>query len=79
MQEDDKTTNIRREYWERTRRKWYNLYFFMGIGINLILYFTKPYGFDPGGSIFWGTLVGTGIPFTTMFLFTYIHKRMIGL
>ena len=78
MKEKD-DTNIRLEYWEKTRRKWYNVYFFSGIGINLLLYFTKPYGFDPSGSMFWGSLYGLAIPFTTMFLGVYIHKKAIGL
>lgn len=77
MREEDR--NIRLEYWDKNRRKWYNVYFFAGIGINLILYFTKPYGFDPSGSMFWGAFVGLAIPLTTMFLFSYIHKKAIGL
>ncbi len=36
MREEDK--NIRLEYWEKSRRKWYNIYFFTGVGINLILW-----------------------------------------
>jgi hypothetical protein len=78
MREEDKT-DIRLDYWMRTRRKWYNVYFFTGIGINLLLYFTKPFGFDPSGSIFWGSFIGLAIPMSTMFLFVYIHKKMIGL
>lgn len=75
--QEDKNTLL--EYWEKSRRKWYNIYFFSGIGINFIIYFTKPGGFDPSGSIFLGSLLGLGIPITTMFLFTYIHKKVIGL
>jgi hypothetical protein len=67
MREAEK--NIRLEYWSNSRRKWFNL----------LLYFTKPYGFDPSGSIFWGAFIGLAIPLTTMFLFSYIHKKMIGL
>ncbi|MBA4396309.1 MAG: hypothetical protein C0394_02805 [Syntrophus sp. (in: bacteria)] len=77
MREEDR--NIRLEYWDKNRRKWYNVYFFAGIGVNLILYFTKPYGFDPSGSIFWGSIFGLVIPLSTMFLFSYIHKKAIGL
>jgi hypothetical protein len=77
MREEER--KFRLEYWNNSRRKWYNVYFFTGIGINLILYFTKPYGFDPSGSIFWGAFIGLAIPLTTMFLFSYIHKKMIGL
>jgi hypothetical protein len=55
------------------------IFFFAGIGINLLLYFTKPSGFDPSGSIFWGSFIGLAIPMTTMFVFVYIHKKMIGL
>lgn len=75
--QDDK--NVRLEYWERTRRKWYNIYFFSGVGINFLLYLTKPYGFDPSGSIFWGAFYGLAIPLTTMFVCVYIHKKTIGL
>lgn len=77
MKEEDR--NIRMDYWIRSRRKWYNIYFFVGIGINLLLYFTKPYGFDPSGSIMFGAFVGLAIPLSTMLLLSYIHKKMIGL
>ena len=76
---EEENRNIRLEYWDKSRRKWYNIYFFTGVGINLILYFTKPYGFDPGGSVLWGSFFGLAIPLTSMFLFSYIHKKMIGL
>lgn len=76
---EDEERSIRLEYWEKSRRKWYNIYFFIGVGINLVLYFTKPYGFDPSGSILWGSFYGLAIPLSTMFLFSYIHKKMIGL
>ncbi len=69
----------RLEKFDRNRRKWYNFYFFMGVGINFILYFTKPYGFDPGGSIFWGSLYGIGIPLCTMFLCVNIHEKILSL
>lgn len=78
MKEQD-VKNVQQEYWETSKRKWYNIYFFAGIGINLLLYFTKPYGFDPSGSIFWGSLYGLAIPMGTMFLGVYLHKKAIGL
>lgn len=67
------------EKWEYGRRKWYNLYFFSGIGVNFILYFTKPGGFDPSHSILWGTFYGLAIPLATMFVCIFIHKKIIGL
>lgn len=76
---EEEKLSRRLEYWQKNRRKWYHLYFFAGIGVNFLLYFTKPYGFDPSGSIFWGSFVGLAVPLSTMFLFTYIHKKMIGL
>ncbi len=78
MEEQD-VKNVRLEYWEKSRRWWYNLYLFVGVGINLLLYFTKPYGFDPSGSLFWGSFFGLAIPLATMFLGTYIHKKVIGI
>ena len=66
-------------YWERHRRKWYMVYFYAGIGVNLLLYFTKPLGFDPSGSILWGAFFGLAIPLTTMGIGAWIHKKMIGL
>ena len=65
--------------WIRNRRKWYNFYLFLGVGINFLLYFTKPYGFDPSGNIAWGALFGLCIPLVVMFLGTYIHEKIIGL
>ncbi len=67
------------EYWERSRRKWYNIYLFTGVGINFLLYFTKPWGFDPSNSIFWGSLFGLGIPLATMLLLSYLHQKFLGL
>ncbi len=66
-------------YWEHHRRKWYMLYFYLGIGVNLLLYFTKPWGFDPSGSILWGSFFGLAIPLATMGIGVAIHKKMIGL
>jgi hypothetical protein len=65
--------------WERRQRMWYNFYLFVGVGINFVIYFTKPYGLDPGRDIFWGVLIGTMIPIGTMLLGTTIHKKVIGL
>ncbi len=67
------------ESWIRNLRKWYILYFYVGIGINFLLYFTKPYGFDPSGSILWGSFFGIGIPLATMFLCISIHKKWLGI
>jgi hypothetical protein len=69
----------RLEYWERHRRKWYVLYFYLGVGICFLLYYTKPYGFDPGTSLFWGALYGIGIPLATMGVLGFIHEKLIGL
>jgi hypothetical protein len=65
--------------WVRNQRMWYNFYLFLGVGVNFLIYFTKPYGFDPGLNIFWGALIGAGIPIATMLLGTAIHKKVIGL
>jgi hypothetical protein len=65
-------------HWERYQRVWYNFYLFLGVGINFVIYFTKPYGLDPGRSIFWGALIGAAIPLATMLLGTAIHKKVIG-
>ncbi|MEJ5349483.1 MAG: hypothetical protein WHS46_12440 [Desulfosoma sp.] len=70
--------NERLERWERHRRRWYLLYFYVGVGVNLLLYFTKPYGFDPSGSLFWGSFYGIGIPLCTMFLGVSIHRKLLG-
>ncbi len=67
----------RLERWERSRRKWYLVHFYAGVGINLLLYFTKPYGFDPSGSILWGSFYGLGVPLVTMFLGTHLHRKFM--
>ncbi|MEA1968171.1 MAG: hypothetical protein U9N77_08125 [Thermodesulfobacteriota bacterium] len=67
------------EHWGQNRRKWYNLYFFAGIGVNFLLYFTKPGGFDPSNSIVWGCFYGLAIPMATLFICVAIHKKIIGL
>ena len=71
--------DARRERWMKTRRKWYNIYLFAGVGINFILYFTQPYGFNPGNSLFWGSLFGLGIPLCTMLVCGYLHQKLMGL
>lgn len=78
MTTEEKRTQ-RLQNWEKNKRRWYNTYLFTGIGINFLLYFTKPYGFDPSGSIFWGSLFGLGIPLATMFTLSYIHQKLLGL
>jgi len=77
LKEDELEKNI--EYWKKNQKKWYHIYFFAGIGINFILYFTKPGGFDPSGSILWGSIFGIGIPLATMLVCAYIHQKMLGL
>jgi hypothetical protein len=74
-----KDLDARQEKWMRNRRKWYNIYLFAGVGINFILYFTKPYGFNPSNSLFWGSLFGLGIPISTMLVCGYIHQKLMGL
>ncbi|MFO7497436.1 MAG: hypothetical protein R6X05_17545 [Desulfobacterales bacterium] len=69
----------RRQRWERSRRKWYNIYLFAGVGINFVLYFTKPFGFDPSHSILWGSFFGIGIPLLTMLVCGFIHQKVLGL
>jgi len=79
MNTKGKDMNSKIAAWERNKRKWYNFYFFSGVGINFILYYTKPYGFDPSHSIFWGSLYGIAVPLATMLVGAYIHEKMIGL
>ena len=75
---EDTTRQEKIEAWQINRRKWYHIYFFSGVGINFLLYFTKPFGFDPSGSVFWGSFYGLCIPLLTMFLGVYIHEKAIG-
>lgn len=75
----DEATLKKIERWERHRRKWLLLYFYVGVGINLLLYYTKPYGFDPSGSLFWGLFYGIGVPLCTMYCGEYIHKKILGI
>jgi len=74
----DQSRNEKLERWDRHRRRWYLFYFYVGVGINLLLYFTKPYGFDPSGSLFWGSFYGLGIPLSTMLLGVWIHRKLLG-
>ena len=67
------------EKWERSKRFWYNFYLFMGVGINFVIYFAKPYGFDPSNNVALGASVGLGIPLLSMFVGVYIHQKVIGL
>lgn len=58
--------------WERAYRKsrWYTFYFLAGVGINFLLYLA---GLDLSRQIFWGALVGIGVPLASMFLLTELH------
>ncbi|MFH1155628.1 MAG: hypothetical protein V1793_17620 [Pseudomonadota bacterium] len=75
----DNQRDARIEHWEKTRRFWYHVYLFVGVGINFIIYFTKPYGFDPSTNVTLGATVGFGIPIVTMLIGAYIHQKAIGL
>lgn len=75
---EEKTQQEKINSWYLKRRKWYHIYFFAGVGINFLLYFTKPYGFDPSGDIFWGSFWGIAIPLATMFTGVFIHEKIIG-
>ncbi|MDM8515590.1 hypothetical protein QUF76_05270 [Desulfobacterales bacterium HSG16] len=65
--------------WEEKKRMWYMIYLFIGVGICFILYFTKPYGFDPGTSFLWGNVFGLGIPLATIFILSFIHQKILSL
>lgn len=78
MKELDEATRTRLIRWENRKRMWYITYLLIGVGINFILYFTKPYGFDPGKSILWGNVFGIGIPLLTMFGLSYLHQKVLG-
>lgn len=67
---------------EREKQLWFRMhkksklyipYFLMGVGINFVLYFS---GLDLSRDLLMGGLVGLGIPFTSMFLFSEIHFRI---
>ncbi|MCP4747379.1 MAG: hypothetical protein GY874_14750 [Desulfobacteraceae bacterium] len=65
--------------WIENRRKWYHFYLFLGVGINFLLYFTKPGGFDPSENVLQGALFGFGIPMACMLMGTWIHQKVLGL
>lgn len=61
--------------WEKAYRKskWFVPYFFVGIGINLLLY---KLGLDLSRNLGLGFLVGVGIPVLSMFALTELHYRL---
>ena len=61
--------------WEQIHRKsrLYIPYFLVGVGINLILHFA---GLNLGKNIVMGSLVGMGVPFASMYLFSELHFRI---
>jgi len=61
--------------WEKAYRKskWFIPYFFVGVGVNLILY---NIGVDLSRNLGLGFLVGVGVPITTMFLGSELHYRV---
>lgn len=71
--------NARLIRWEEKKRMWYYIYLAIGVGINFVIHYTTPYGIDPGKSIFWGSLLGLGIPLVTMFILSYIHQKILSL
>ncbi len=75
--QEQENINPRLIRWEQKKRMWYNIYLFIGVGINFLLYFTKPYGFDPGKSIFWGSFFGLGIPLATIFVLSHLHQKVL--
>lgn len=70
----EKTSNL----WE-LGRMWYMIYLFAGVGINFVIHFTQPFGIIPGKSILWGSLLGLSIPLATMFIFSYVHQKLLQL
>ncbi len=74
---DENNINSAIEKWERNKRFWYNFYLFVGVGINFLIYFTKPYGFDPGQSVPLGATVGFLIPLATMVVCSKIHGAIV--
>ncbi len=73
---EQKDRQTRMAKWERTKRFWYNFYLFVGIGVNFLIYFTKPYGFDPSNNVPLGATVGLGIPLLVMVVGVFIHKKI---
>lgn len=55
------------------KSKLYIPYFLAGVGINFVLYFA---GVDLSRNVVLGGLVGLGVPFASMFLFSEIHFRI---
>jgi hypothetical protein len=64
-----------RKGWEKAFRKskLYTIYFLVGVGINYLLYRS---GVDLSRNILWGMIIGTGIPLTSMFLFSELHFKL---
>ena len=63
------------KHWEKAYRKsrWFVPYFFVGVGINLILY---KMGLDLGRNLTIGFAVGVGVPILSMFALTELHYRV---
>ncbi len=64
-----------KQQWEKAYRKskWFVPYFLVGIGINFLLY---KLGLDLSNNLFFGFLVGVGVPILTMFTLTELHYRV---
>ncbi|QTA90246.1 hypothetical protein [Desulfonema magnum] len=77
--EKQKKINARLVRWEQKKRMWYYIYLLIGVGICFLIHFTKPYGLDPGKSIFLGAFLGLGIPLLTIFVLSYIHQKILSL
>ena len=62
--------------WEKLYRKsrLFIPYFMAGVIINVLLYLA---GLDLSKNIFLGALVGIGIPFASMYLFSELHYRIV--
>lgn len=65
-----------RDGWQHVYRKsrWYTFYFLVGVGINFLLYLA---GLDLDRQLFWGALVGIGVPLISMFTLTELHFWML--
>lgn len=65
-----------RDGWQKAYRKtrWYTFYFLVGVGVNFLMYFA---GLDLSRQIFWGALVGIGVPLSSMFLLTELHFYLL--
>lgn len=64
-----------RRYWERAyrKRRFYTLYFMVGVGINFLLYFA---GLDLSRNILMGGIVGLAVPLASMFGLTELHSYL---